>query len=79
MTITVLQKHTSKWDSQCKKSEGRNLTMTDVSVYGVFVDNETVFFIYLSVCLNELPKKRQVFLFILFLFINLLLLFIIIY
>jgi len=79
MTITVLQKHTSKWDSQCKKSEGRSLTMTDVSVYGVFVDNETVFFIYLSVCLNELPKKRQVFLFILFLFINLLLLFIIIY
>lgn len=53
--------------------------MTDISVYGVFVDNETVFFIYLSVCLNELPKKRQVFLFILFLFINLLLLFIIIY
>lgn len=79
MTITVLQKHTSKWDSQCKKSEGRSLTMTDISVYGVFVDNETVFFIYLSVCLNELPKKRQVFLFILFLFINLLLLFIIIY
>lgn len=58
MSITALQEYTSKWDSQCKKSEGRSLTMTDVSVYGVSVDSETIFFVYLSVCLNELPKKR---------------------
>lgn len=59
MSITALQKYNSKWDSQCKKSEGRSLTMTDVSVYGVFVDNESIFFVYLSVCINELPKNRQ--------------------
>lgn len=40
--MIALQKYTSKLDSQCKKSKGRSLTMTVISLCGLFVDNETV-------------------------------------
>lgn len=42
MSVIALQKYISKLDSRCKKSKGRSLTMTDISLYGVFVDNEAV-------------------------------------